>query len=172
MEAAFSWVQRIFNFLFDLIPKYIIVIATHEAVLWRRGFKVIHKKRNFWYWPLVSDYRIYPVARQTVDIPAIRLTLGDKTIHTAGVAIVSISDIVKAIGQRNWNIDDTIIDLIQASAVYMLAENNDHDMKELQSRIKEKAQTELLSYGVDVEDFYFVKFVETTNDHYIEGVNL
>jgi len=118
----FSWLSDLFNAVLSFIPRPVVIRATHGGVCWRFGYKVIEMKPGWrWWWPLISDIEIIPVARQTNNIPSQALVTKDKKQVVAGAMLIfSIKDIMQAIGQRNWDVGTTVNDIAAAAVVKVI----------------------------------------------------
>ena len=105
--------------MLSVIPRLVIVRATHNAVKWRHGKHPIDVKPGLtFYWPLVTEMEMMVVARQTINLPTQVLMTRDKKQVVVGAFIVyKISDIVQAIGERNWDVESTVADITQAAIV-------------------------------------------------------
>jgi regulator of protease activity HflC (stomatin/prohibitin superfamily) len=115
----FSWLSDIFNGILKFIPRPIIVRATHSGVKWVFGKKVKELKPGWHFvWPLVTDWEVVVIARQTNNLQNQALVTKDKQQVVAGALIVfSVKDIIQAIGERNWDVGTTVNDIAQASIV-------------------------------------------------------
>ena len=70
---------------------------------------------------MISDIEVVPVARQTLGLTMQTLTTSDsKSIAVAGVVVYSINDILKAIGERNFDVDDTLAEISKAAIVAVI----------------------------------------------------
>jgi regulator of protease activity HflC (stomatin/prohibitin superfamily) len=109
----FSWLSDIFNGLLKFIPRPVIVRATHGGVKWYLGKYVKEMKPGWhWVWPLVTDYEVIVTARQTNHQPGQALTTKDKKQIVVSILVVfSIKDIIRAIGEQNWDVGTTVLKL-------------------------------------------------------------
>ena len=179
----FSWLAEIFNGLLSFIPRPVIVRATHGGIKWRWGSRVIELKPGWrWLWPLTTDYEIIVVARQTHKIrkPQIVESADGVTLAVGWVVVYCINDIVKAIGQRNWNTDTTINDITQSTITHVFNKYKyEYIQKHLCAKIEEEltsiCKKELNKYGVliyqvKITDFAKVeaKMLWGMNGNYIE----
>lgn len=117
METAFGWLGQIFEALLQFIPRIVIVRNTHQAIKWKVRGKVIAipRGRRTWYWPLVTELETIVVARQTSDVRTQVLMTRDRKQVVAGAMVIYwIDDVVKAIGEKNWDVDSTVNDIVMA----------------------------------------------------------
>ena len=143
---SFSWLSDIFNAILKFIPRPIIVRATHGGVKWRFGKYVKEMKPGWhWIWPLTTDYEIIVTARQTNHQPGQALSTKDKKQVVASVLVVfSVKNIVRAIGEQNWDVGTTVNDITQAAVVDVITRWNLDDLLEnVSGRIKQELTDEV-----------------------------
>lgn len=117
METAFGWLGQIFDALLQIVPRILIVRNTHQAVKWKVRGKVVavDRGRRTIYWPLLTDVELFVVARQTCDIRTqVLMTKDQKQVVAGAMVVYWIDDIIKAIGERNWDVGQTIEDITMA----------------------------------------------------------
>ncbi len=161
----FSWLSDIFNGILQFIPRPLIIRATHGGICWVFGSKVVELKPGWrWVWPLIMDWEIIPVARQTERIQDQALVTKDKKQVAVRVIVVfSIRDLVQAIGQRNWDVGTTVNDIAAAAVVQVVTK---WELNELLSEITgtveeqltEVCKKELNKFGVTVHKCCFIDF--------------
>ena len=119
MESIFGLIGQFLDGILSIIPRLVIIRATHNAVKWRHGKHPIAVPPGLTiYWPLVTEMEMMVVARQTLNLPTQVLMTRDKKQVVVGAFIVyKISDIVQAIGERNWDVESTVADITQAAIV-------------------------------------------------------
>ncbi len=162
----FTWLADIFNGLLAFIPRPEIVRATHGGVKWRYGHKVIELRPGWrWYWPLTTDTEIIVVARQTHKIakPQAVESKDGITLAVGALVVYSINDIVKAIGQRNWDCDTTINDITESAIVHVISKHNYQHIQEhlcngIETELTEMCKKELAKYGVLVQQVKITDF--------------
>ncbi|MCK9570331.1 SPFH domain-containing protein [Candidatus Pacearchaeota archaeon] len=154
---GFSWLSDIFNALLKFIPRPVIIRATHGGVKWRFGKWVKELKPGWhWIWPLTTDYEIIVTARQTNHQPGQALTTKDKKQVVVSVLVVfSVKDIVKAIGEQNWDVGTTVNDISQAAVVDVITNWNLDDLMEkaatkVREELTEEVRKQLRMFGVYV----------------------
>ena len=107
------------------------------------------------YWPLVTEVREFPVARQTLNLASQRLTTKDgKSIVVSAVVVYRICDIEKALVE-SFDLDITVSDVALMSCVGVVTSRT---AEELFQEIEGKAQDDLTAkcfealepYGAEV----------------------
>jgi len=161
----FSWLSDIFNGILKFVPRPIIVRATHGGVKWIFGKWV--KKLDpgwHWIWPLTTDWEIIVTARQTNNLPNQALVTKDKKQIVAGALVVfSVKDVVRAIGERNWDAAATVNDISAAAVVSVITKwDLDDLLQELTGRVEEEVtkvcRRRLRKYGIYVYRTCFTDF--------------
>jgi len=154
---GFSWLSDIFNALLKFIPRPIIVRATHGGVKWRFGKWVCELKPGWhWIWPLTTDHEIIVTARQTNHQPGQALTTKDKKQVVVSVLVVfSVKDIIKAIGEQNWDVGTTVNDISQAAVVDVITKWNldelmEHASDKVRDDLTDEVRKQLRQFGVYV----------------------
>ena len=72
MGEALAWVGQIFEWVGRFIPRWVIIPPTRGGIKFVHGSKVVPLGPGIhWYWPAVTEYHEYPVARQGVDLDAL-----------------------------------------------------------------------------------------------------
>jgi regulator of protease activity HflC (stomatin/prohibitin superfamily) len=76
-----------------------------------------------------------------------------KQVVAGGVVVYSINDIVKAIGERNYDVDDTINDISQAAIVEVITAWDFDSLLaeisgEVEDQLTESCRREMHKYGV------------------------
>lgn len=138
----FSFINDIVQALLKFIPRAIIVRLTHGGVKWRFGKWAKEMKPGWiWLWPLTTDYEIIVTARQTHHLPTqVLLTRDGKQVAVGTLIVYSIRDVMKAIGQRNWDTDSTVNDITLAAVVEEITKLT---YEELRQEISIKVATDL-----------------------------
>lgn len=151
-----DWLSRLIELLVSFVPRLVKIRATHRGVKWPRCRQPVEMKPGLRVvWPLVSDYEVFVIARQTNSLPPQSLTLADgSTVTVKGLTVFSIENVVAACGQRNWDVISTVEDLSMAAITETICKLTREDLRRLSginSRITRKARTYLKEYGVEVE---------------------
>lgn len=138
------------------------VRATHAGVKWPNcGDPVEMQPGLNWVWPIVTEFEVVVVARQTDDLPPQSLTLADGTsVAVCGMTIYRIKDVIAAYGKNNWDITSTVKDLSMAAIAQVVTKLNRDDLKHLtliNRRITRKINSLASKYGVEVEQCQLVE---------------
>lgn len=180
MESIFGLLGQILEAILSVIPRLTIVRATHKAVKWRYGKQPIAIEPGLTiYWPLVTELDTQVVARQTLNLPTQHLTTKDNIpVALGGFVVYTIQDIVLAIGEKNYDVDDTVSDLAQAALVEEVTSlTYDELMKgisggpksEVYESLSQNLHEQLAKFGVAIEragltDFAKCRVIRLLND--------
>lgn len=139
-----------------LIPHIYIVRATHAGVKFKHGNEALEIKPGIgWYWPIVTEVDIIPVARQTHNLPTQALMTKDgRKVVVSGVVVYKIRDIVATMG-RNWDVSDTINDITMCAITQVITTHNlqyimEHITDDIQNKLTKETRRKLKMYGVQV----------------------
>jgi regulator of protease activity HflC (stomatin/prohibitin superfamily) len=151
-----------------LVPRIIIVRATHGGVKWKRGHKVVAMNPGLHvYWPLLTDIEIIVTARQTLALPIQVLTTKDqKKVVVGTVVVYKIKDVIHAIGRMNWDVDTTINDITQAAVTSVIAKHSFQEIIDMigddksESTLTDAVRKELRPFGVSVRRCKLVDFAD------------
>jgi regulator of protease activity HflC (stomatin/prohibitin superfamily) len=125
METALGWLGDVFRFLLSLVPRLLIVRATHRAVKFARGkhARVLLPGLHF-YWPLVTEVEIVPVIRQTVDLVPQYLTTADGApVAVSGIVVYEVDDVLRLLTECFDY--DAMIRSFSLAAIKRVVANND-----------------------------------------------
>lgn len=168
MESALAWIGQIFDFFFSLLPTIFVCRTTHEGVKFKAGDNVQvvrHDNGIFWptfsskypwmwlrkcglhfYWPIVTEYVLVPIKRQTTNLVAQYLcTRDNKTVGVSGILVYEVSDVEKLLTEC-FDYEDTIQDIalatiktvvVQHDQQFILEHSDDLD-KELTKVLREQ----------------------------------
>ena len=161
----FSWLSDIFNGILQFVPRPLIIRATHGGVVWVFGSKVVELKPGWrWVWPLIMDWEIIPVARQTERIQDQGLLTKDlKQVSVKVIVVYSIRDMIQAIGSRNWDVGSTIQDIAAAAVVQVVTKWELNKLMDeitgtVEEELTEVCRKELHKFGVSVHKCCFIDF--------------
>jgi regulator of protease activity HflC (stomatin/prohibitin superfamily) len=156
METAFSWISEIAQWLGRFIPRLLIVRSTHAGVKFRHGKRPEPLAPGLrFYWPLVTEVEVIPIARQTHNLPTQALLTADgKKVVVSGVVVYKIKDIVATIA-RNWDVSDTINDITMVAIMQVVTTHTleyllKHLTDEVQDKLTHETRKKLRVYGVGV----------------------
>ncbi len=153
-----DWINDIISALLSFVPRRIIVRATHSGVKWRWGANAIEMKPGFhWYWPFSTEMEVIPTARQTLNLKTQALMTSDKQQVVVGaLAVYTVSDVVRAIGKRNYDIDATVYDITQAAIVEVVTKWTLDNLLQnisgsVENQLTRRVQKRLRQFGVRVQ---------------------
>jgi len=150
-----EWFTQFFDKLFQFIPRLVIVRATHGGVKWVRGKHVRAMRPGLhWYWPLTTDIEVLVTARQTLNVkPQVLTTTDGHSFALSAVAIYRVSNIRKAIGKRNWDIDEIVQDVTQTAIVEVISTSTMADLGDvlkINARLNEACSDRLRQFGIQI----------------------
>lgn len=164
----FSWLSDIFNGILKFIPRPVIVRATHGGVAWRFGKYIREMKPGWrWIWPLITDFEIIVIARQTNKMPVQTIETKDEHSVSIGMFIVyRINDVISAIGEKNWDTDTTVNDISQGGLVETCSKFNYTELRDeltttVAKNLTDQCKRNLKKYGILVESCSFYTFSKT-----------
>jgi regulator of protease activity HflC (stomatin/prohibitin superfamily) len=98
-DLGLGWITDIVRYAGSWLPHPLKVLATHKAVKFRYGRRVVVLDAGFyWYMPAVTEVYQLPVVEQTDDLPVqCSCTKDLKTVAVGGTICYTIDDIRKAI---------------------------------------------------------------------------
>lgn len=154
---AFAWLGQMIEALGRLIPRLVIIRATHMGVKWKYGNTITEMKPGcHFYWPLVTEIEVIVTARQTLNLPTQVLMTADRQQIVVGTVVVyRIKDIVQAIGERNWDHECTLSDITQAAIVEVVTRRNLTDLLtdpagHIEKQLTQTTRRRLRQFGVYV----------------------
>lgn len=167
MEGAFAWVGQLVEWLGSLIPRVMIVRATHGGVKFRQGRDVEEVKPGLIvYWPFVTEVDVIPVARQTQNLPTQCIETKDRVqVTVGGVVVYRITDVVKALS-RNWDFTDTINDITLTAILPIIMRHSYDELLEkisnesIQKELTKAVRSKLRRYGVSVSSVGLTDFAK------------
>lgn len=160
--TLFGFLGQIIEAILSFVPRLVVIRATHRGVKWKRGKHPIAVGPGLTvYWPLVSELDLVAVARQTLNLTTQHLvTSDDVPVAIGGFVVYTIEDVVLAIGEKNYDVDDTIGDLAQAALVEEVTALSYAELleglaggvdSELYKSMTQNLHEQLSEYGVAVE---------------------
>jgi regulator of protease activity HflC (stomatin/prohibitin superfamily) len=179
MESAFAWIGWIMEWFGQFIPRIVIVPTTHAAIKFRRGDEVIPLSAGLhFYWPLITVFKQYPIAMQSMDLRPQKLTTADDRAVLVGAMIsYRIVDIEKALA-HTWDPDSTIADAALRVATRVVlglhwAElKNKAQKRTLDTMLKNEAQRVLEKYGVEVIEMTLTDLALTKVYSLVQSTNV
>jgi regulator of protease activity HflC (stomatin/prohibitin superfamily) len=157
MDSALAWIGHIAEWVGRFFPRLEVVPTTHAGIKFVNGNRPVacHAGLHV-YWPLVTQWGYYPVARQTANLPAQDITTADgKTIAVSGVITYEIVDVL-AIYAHCWDPENTVRDIAVAAFSTSLSRLTWAQILAKQRagvlghRLRKACQAEMADYGVRV----------------------
>jgi len=152
---AFAWIGQIVEALGRLIPRLVIVRATHQGVKWVCGSRVKAMLPGLHvYWPITTEFEVLVCARQTLNLSTQVLMTQDRQQVVVGMLVVyRVKDVVEAIGKRNWDVETTIKDITQAAIVEVITTTSLSDLlaglsTTIEKRLTGSCRKQLRQFGV------------------------
>jgi regulator of protease activity HflC (stomatin/prohibitin superfamily) len=177
MGQAFEWLNRIFDLLWRFVPKPIIVgpqaqaLVTRTVLLrdlargrWRPAAKLAVAEPGFHvFWPLMTEFEIYPVAYQTTPLVAQDIVTAPDaegkrvTVTARGMLSYEIEDLTKILA-HTYDPEDTIRDEAATAFHDVLCHQSWDDLvrgqgRTLDTKLRNKAKEALTERGIKVHKF-------------------
>jgi len=157
-----EWFVQLFETFFSVFPRLMLIRTTHKGIKWRHGNNVSCLDPGLhWYWPIVSDIDVVVVARRPLNLPSQVLMTKDKhPVALGGFVVFWINDVVKAYGERNWDVEQTVGEISTAAIVETVMQNNLDDLlagiasgpeSDLMTNLTESCKKATRQYGVAVQ---------------------
>lgn len=151
-----DWITQFIDLLMSVFPRVVKIRATHRGVKWPWCRQPVEMKPGLRIvWPLVSEWEVVVVARQTDPLPPQSLTLADgTTVAVKGLCVYEVDDVVAAYGERNWDITTTVQDLSMAAITEVVTKMKRADLQclsKINGRVTRRVRSWLKEYGVKVE---------------------
>lgn len=157
MDSALGWLGSIIEWFGQLIPRIILVPTTHSGVKFVYGNKIkVMSPGLYLYWPLVTQYTLYPIVRQTNNLDSqVLMTRDGKSIIISAIIVFHVQNIEKAL-VKSWSVDDTINDVAQTAIVSIITSRTLEEIRtEIDNKIKieltESVRRNLVPFGIKVE---------------------
>lgn len=157
METAFAWIGKLADWFGQFFPRWEILDTTMGAVKFVHGTKVkVCGPGIHWYWPAVTRWQTYPLARQADRLETQTLETKDgRTIVIGGMLVYRVEDIAALI-TTTYAPAASVKDLA-LTAVHDVCCGMDWEELKLEQRrgtldtkLKNTAQRALKDYGVIV----------------------
>lgn len=158
MDSAFAWLSQLISWFGQFVPRWNILDTTEAAIKFKRGKNPVFCGPGIhWYWPVLSTWIVYPTARQADRLQTQTfVTTDDKIIVVGGLIVYSVTDLMKLLTTTH-NAATTIKDITLTSLHEICCRMSWEQLKDeqrkgtLDTKLKNAAQHDLLSYGVLVE---------------------
>lgn len=157
IESALGWVGQLAEWFGRFIPRWEIVDTVHGAIKFVRGSRVVSLGPGIhWFWPLTTDFHVYPIARQAVDLRAQTfVTTDDRVVVVGGLIVYEIDDIEKILA-HTYDPEETVRDITLSAIHDVCCRFSWEDLKgeqrrgTLDTKLRREAQRGLEGYGVRV----------------------
>ena len=95
MDSALGWIGSLIEWFGQLFPRWVIVSPPMGALKFVGGKRVVALGPGVhWYWPVRTEFKEWPLARQAVDLRAQTIcTSDDKTIVIGGMVVYEVKDL-------------------------------------------------------------------------------
>lgn len=163
--TGFEWIGYTAEWLGSFFPRILHVKCTHEGVMFSGSKSKVLKPGIHFYFPIYSEPMLYPIKRQTLNLPGQVVTLNDSKEVLADVVVVyEIYDIQKALVDT-YDLEDTIRDIAQGSVKRVLSDKSLEDIKDNQHKIditlSRKIRSNLHPFGIKVIKAFITDFGKT-----------
>lgn len=163
--TGFEWIGYTAEWLGSFFPRILHIKCTHEGVMFSGSKSKIIKPGIHIYFPIYSEPMLYPIKRQTTNLPGQVITLSDGSEVLANVVVVfEIYDIQKALVDT-YDLEDTIRDVAQGSVKLVISEKTLLEIRENQHEIditlSRKIRSNLHPFGIKVVKAFITDFGKT-----------
>jgi regulator of protease activity HflC (stomatin/prohibitin superfamily) len=163
--TGFGWLDDLVRGLLQLVPRPLLVKATHAGVMFTRSRARRIGPGLHWYWPVWSEALTYPVKRQSLNLPPQTLLLKDGETVVVSVAVVyDIDDVYRALVET-YELLDTIRDVAQAAVKQVLLGKTLAALRDeqqgLDTELTRRARSLLHPYGIRVIRAYVTDLAKT-----------
>lgn len=154
MDSALGWIGQLVEWIASFIPHYVHAKATHMGVMFTRDKTRVMNPGIHWYLPFWSEPILYPVKRQTLNLPPqVLTTKDDKEILASVVVTYEIDDIHKALVDT-YDFEDTIRETSQGAVKKVISTKSFEEIKKNQHDIDvelcRRIRSVIRVYGVKV----------------------
>jgi hypothetical protein len=125
IDSAFGWLGSVMHVAGSWLPHSIKVPATHRAVKFVRGWKVVVLPPGFYFYiPSMTDFIVYPVVEQTDHLPVQCGCTADKVaVAIGGMVAYRVENIELAL-TACWEVSHVIEDRSNAILHQFISEHN------------------------------------------------
>lgn len=162
MEGAFAWLDRLFSYLGQFVPRPYLVSWTHRGVRYRRGGKPVLVEPGFrWYWPLTTSVTTINITLAADEFQAHVYTTKDgKPVVLAFTMVYWVHDPVLAHStcddyrQTIGELGESVLSPIVASQTFQQLLDGlalDKDRKGLNALFTKAARIMVRQFGIKVK---------------------
>lgn len=156
-----EWIGHLAEALGSIVPRVIHCRTTHRGVMFRFGKVRLINPGITWYIPMWSDPVIWPIARQTLNLPAQVFTSDGKSMMASTAVIYEVSDIHRAL-VMTYDLEETIRDVAQGAVKRVLLDKSTDQLLKEQDKtdqeITDAIKSELLQFGILVTKAFITDF--------------
>lgn len=173
MDAALGWVGDLARYLAQLLPRWVHVAETEQAVMFRRGGHVLRRPGVHFYWPLWTQVTVHPVVRQVVAVPPQGLvTLDERAVVVDAVLTFSICDLERFLVD-NYDAEESLGDVAQAAVRRAVCSQSFPAIQEARAQLDKvltrEATKVMRPFGVEVEVLRLRTFVPAAAAHLLHS---
>ena len=159
----FEIIGQFLTAILGIIPRLVIVRATHRGIKFRLGkYPKELKPGLHFYWPLVSQVDLMVVARQTNTLaPQVLQTQDGKSVVATGFIVFFVYDVVLAAGEKNWDADTTVNDITRSAIMDIVSSNTyEYLARGRVPKLTSRCRAALKQFGIGVKRVGFVDFCQ------------
>ncbi|OGN05929.1 MAG: hypothetical protein A2746_02415 [Candidatus Yanofskybacteria bacterium RIFCSPHIGHO2_01_FULL_44_22] len=161
MDGAFEWLNKIFQYFWQFVPRPYLITWVNRGVRYRRGKPPILVKPGVrWYWPLTTEVKVINVTLQAQEFHATVYTTRDGKSFSLGYTLVfTVSDPVIADSSTD-NYVQTIGELAESILSPIVASHTFLELLEMIAKsprrgsldaiLSRKTRTAMKTYGINV----------------------
>jgi len=158
VESAFAWLAQLTDWLGRFIPRWVVLDTTENGIKYVRGAKVVLCEPGIhWYWPATTEWRTYPVVRQTDRLESQTMETKDGvTFLVSGTLTYSVNDLTKLLPHTH-NAATTVVDIAMSAVHDVLCDMTWEELRaeqrhttKLKTKLRNAAQWQLSEYGINV----------------------
>lgn len=163
--TGFEWIGYTAEWFGSFFPRILHVKCTHGCVLFSGSKAKVLNPGMHVYFPVYSEPVLYPIKRQTVNLPGQVITLKDgKEVLADVVVVYEIYDICKALVDT-YDLEDTIRDVAQGSVKRVLSDKTLEEIRDNQHEIditlSRRIRSNLHPFGIKVIKGFITDFGKT-----------
>ena len=165
----FDWLNAIFQFIFNLFPRWELLDPTDGGVKFKPRNKIVELKpgRMYWYWPVTTNVYTLSARRQSLQVEQVLTTDDAVSCVVKTVIVYTIDDVMKALVETT-DFDDTIAEMAQKGTVAVVMSRGFDKIvadlaysTDIKDDVTKAARSALQPFGVKVEDGFIASFAQT-----------
>lgn len=152
--TAFEWLNTIAQAIIKLFPSWQIIDTTQAGIKFVRGGRVVPFGPGLvFYWPAVTEIKIYPTNRQPINLPSQTIQTKDGAVLAVGGAFeYEVIDVEKVLTSL-YNPDDSLRLLCAAVVHKVCADRTLAELKDqpaLRRALRREMRARVARFGVRV----------------------